>query len=272
MKLIVFSHFSDKHKIHSRLRPPSLEMIERTILTGVQFSGVNPEGGILFHDDDFAMVSRERIEYSRRVQRLAESLGMDFHQPDKRLGYRGAFLAVADLLALRSDVGPKENYFWLEHDWWMTRPVELERIEDMLERDDCHYIKLANYHDETERFGATPIPCPHYEFDQDRRGEDVVPGKWIDPRTVGFMRDTLWSTNPNFGKMKRFFEYAEMLRRNPYKDTHINGNAAGIEEIILPAYFEKIRADGFAAAHKEWGTWLMLNCGGFRRLVEHMGV
>lgn len=258
MKLLVFSHFTDKLKKNHDLRPPSTEMIERTILSAHSFTGMKPQGGILFHDDDWVPKTEQQLEYSKRMKRIADGFGMQFMQPTKRLGYRGAFLQVSDRLR-----GTNDNYyFWLEHDWWMTTPVEIERAMDMLDRPDCHYIKLANYHDETERFQNPKHPCPHFSFDFDRRVRE--PGK--------FMRDSLWSTNPHFGKTSRLFEYADLLRANHFKDTHLNGGAAGIEEVLVISYFRDIEKLGFEEAHKKWGVYLMLNGGTFRRMVEHVGI
>lgn len=263
---VVFSHWSDKLVRNAHLRPPSTEMLRTTLQrASALLGGLH---GVLYHDDGFGddepnTVERQsRMIYADAVKACAIDYGLTFMHPARRAGYREAFLAVfGNPTAI---ITPR--YFWLEHDWWLqssAQPLINDALDVMGGDPTVNYIRLPNYHDELERFASPPLDIPCYLHTARR------------PLThVGrLMPDSLWSTNPHFGRTNFLRALAAMVHNN-----HIgplvteNGWACGIEEVIVNTYLEAITKYGFERAHHTMQVYLAAPGHDFTSCMEHMGV
>jgi hypothetical protein len=120
-----------------------------------------------------------------------------------------------------------------EHDWEVTRPVDVDGILQTFENwPQVHHIRLNV---------RTNV----------RTGWDFVLEADKESRPVPLLRTSSWSSNPHFARVS-YYRSSILPRLTNSPD----GGAASFEGPIFRAAVADIRAQGFESSHQNWGTFV----------------
>lgn len=249
----IYTHYTDKVVKNRDLAPPGVKLLRGTLEAAKRWTPEIFESPvILFYDSP----RRERT-YREGLEALALEFKIDFVVREHG-SYRRMILE-----AFRSHVHTK-YCFHLEHDWWFIQRLKVrELLESMDQHDFIQYVKLMNYHDDSERF--RPGSGEYFCF----FSNDHLAG--FDPRLEDhtLIADTLWSSNPHFARTAKYkHEWIPQLQACSLDDAS-NGGAGGVEEALSYAAHRDYSNLPFWEANAKWGLYLKA---ANHRYIEHMGV
>lgn len=249
----IYTHFSKKLNENRHLAPPSACLLKGTLDRVLEFAPELFDGQVvLFYDSPVG-----ETKYRANLEELCRSFSIEFVVRNYSSYRRMVLDAFEDFVKTR-------YYFSLEHDWWFNQRVPVIKLLKLM--DDfhwVHYVKLWTFHDQDRRFK------PHsrkilQEFQNDHKAT-----KDLRINDLEVIADTLWSSNPHFGRVSKYkLDWIPEIK-NRCICPESNGNAGGIEEVLTMDCMRDFRDLPFGEANAKWGIY---NQTSSKPFADHVGV
>ncbi len=248
LSVVILTHPTDKLEKNAPLAPPSAGLVETTWQSWLKALGPGlNQARKLVCLDGFAADNQMAVAYRHNLELFC-----------RRHGFELLCRPPGGLLATVAAVAPTLRSDWLlllEHDWRYIGP-QLEL---------CQLLSAIHtrYQIHSLRFNQRPNLIRR--FDYLLEVETSIP-------ELPLLRTPANSNNPSLVRTGIFAEkwLPVCLRDQFFSHLAGPGSSTGLEEVLFKLHRDQVRCRGMAAAHRNWGTYL-LGRPGDGPLVEHLG-